>query len=113
LPAQIQVSFLGGTTFRYSAEEARRKQVRVLARNRGPSNREPIMLTFHYDSGRVFLSGAHPELEESEHLTYRLWYGEDPESDWPLLDRVMSFFSGNTEDQSFGPVGSDIDAGLP
>lgn len=70
------------------------------------------MLAFHSRSGRVFLSGAHPELEERELFTYRLWHGEDPESDWPLLDRVMSFFSGDSQDQSFGPVGSDVDASL-
>lgn len=54
---------LGGPSFRYTAREAERKQIRVLVRI--PAIQEPAMLLFQYGLGRVFLSAPHIEVDPS------------------------------------------------
>jgi hypothetical protein len=89
--AHYRSVLLGGPSFHYSAEEARSKQIHVLLRFPGVD--EPAMILFRYGQGRVFLSGPHLEVEED-----RTDWGpdyQDPDSEWPIMDRVIHELSVN------------------
>lgn len=89
LKDKYRIVLLGGPSFRYGKDEAMRKGIEVLSEFQGI--REPAMITLHYGKGRVFLSGPHLEVEEN-----RTDWGEtffDPESEWPILERVMAFLT--------------------
>lgn len=91
LEEQFRIVMFGGPSFRFTESEAQKKGIRVMARFRGFL--EPAMITFHYGSGPVFLTGPHFEIEED-----RTEWGNDfidPDSEWPILERVMNYLSKN------------------
>ena len=53
----------------------------------------PMMLAFHYGVGRVFLIGAHPEIEEDSDRDGNLFAEEfdDQGSDWELMRRAVAW----------------------
>lgn len=87
LQSTLRIVLLGGPSFHYSSDEAKEKQINVASRFQDIN--EPAMITFRYGKGPVFLAGPHFEIEEG--LTD--WGADfnDPESDWPLLARVLDF----------------------
>ncbi len=90
----FRIILLGGPSFRFSKEEAEQKQIQVLAEFQ--EIHEPAMIIYNYGLGKVFLSGPHLEIEES-----RTSWGpeyEDPESDWPIMNWIVS---GLTNPSSF------------
>ena len=89
LQAQFRIVMFGGPSFRYAKDEAQKKEISVLARFQKID--EPGMITFHFGRGRVFLSGPHLEIEE-DRTNWGLDFF-DPDSEWPILDRVMPFLS--------------------
>lgn len=85
----LNIVMFGGPSFRFSAEEQQKKHLSPLTTFRGFG--EPAMVVFNYGRGRVFLSGPHLEIEE-----HRTNWGEefnDPDSEWPLLQRVVTYLS--------------------
>jgi glutamine amidotransferase-like uncharacterized protein len=90
LPQTMRIVLLGGPSFRYSPKEEAAKGIEVLARF--PKIDEPAMIAFRYGKGRVYLSGPHLEIEEP--LTDWGADFDDPESDWPILDRVFPYLEG-------------------
>jgi glutamine amidotransferase-like uncharacterized protein len=91
-PSTYRIVLLGGPSFRYSNEEAESKHIQVLSRFQ--KIHEPAMIAFNYGSGRVFLSGPHPEVEVSR----TSWGPEfaDPISKWPMLDVVTHYMLRET-----------------
>lgn len=90
LPAHFRSVLLGGPSFHYSEAEAQAKKIRVLMQFQ--KIREPAMILFHYGEGRVFLSGPHLEIEED-----RTDWGPDyfdPDSEWPIMERVVHYLLG-------------------
>lgn len=55
----------------------------------------PAMVAFEYGSGKVFLSGPHPEFEEESDIDGQLFDNHlyDPESEWPLLRNVVDWLT--------------------
>lgn len=88
-----RVLLLGGPAFIYSAEEARKKNIRVLATFEGFG--KPAMITFNYGQGRVALAGPHGEIEESQAYFGLKW--RDPDSEWPILKAVLAYLKGGPE----------------
>lgn len=80
-----RIVMFGGPSFRYTAEEAAKKHIQVMARFQVVN--EPAMVAFQYGKGRVFLSGPHLEIEE-ERTSWGTEY-VDPDSEWPILHRVV------------------------
>lgn len=87
IPSPLQVVFLEGPIFAFTAKEKAQKKLRVLARYDDSKITRPAMLLFSYQKGRVFLSGPHPEIEE--HLLGWSSRFVDPDSEWPLLKWVL------------------------
>lgn len=85
LKSDYRILLLGGPSFRYTAEEAQEERVEVLATF--PDKRSPAMISFSYGRGKAFLSGPHLEVEEVR-TGWKPPYA-DPDSEWPLLDRVI------------------------
>lgn len=50
-------------------------------------NNRPVMLTYEYGQGRVFLTGLHTEFEEGDERDNVRWDNDmhDPESEWSLM----------------------------
>ncbi len=50
----------------------------------------PAMISYEYGQGTVFLSGIHPEFQEDDDSDNTSYFdqNEDPESDWPLMEKV-------------------------
>jgi glutamine amidotransferase-like uncharacterized protein len=86
LQPKFRLSLFGGPALRFSEQEAAKKNLAVLARF--PQIHDPAMVLFQYGRGHVFLSAPHLEVEEN--LTH--WGQEfyDPESEWPILDRMVA-----------------------
>jgi glutamine amidotransferase-like uncharacterized protein len=90
LQSRYRISMFGGPSFHYTAAETKTKNIRVVAEVQ--KIHEPTMITFDYEAGHVFLSGPHLEIEEN-----RTNWGPtfaDPDSEWPILVRVVDYFSG-------------------
>lgn len=87
LLSRYRIVMFGGPSFRFTAEEAAAKKIQVYARIEKLN--EPMMLTLHYGRGKVFLSGPHLEIEENR----TNWGKEftDPDSEWPILDKIVRF----------------------
>jgi len=85
-----RVLLLGGPALLYTEEEARKKNIRVLATFEGFG--KPAMITFNYGQGRVALAGPHGEIEESQAYLGLKW--KDPDSEWPILKKVMAYLKG-------------------
>lgn len=85
-----RVLLLGGPAFIYTAEEARKKNIRVLANFEGFAS--PAMISLNYGQGRVVLVGPHGEIEEGQADAGRRW--RDADSEWPILKRVMAYLKG-------------------
>lgn len=83
----FRIVLFGGPSFHYTPDEAKQKQIGVMMEFQ--KLHEPAMITLHYGAGRVFLSGPHLEVEENR----TDWGPEyfDPESEWPILERVTHF----------------------
>ncbi len=81
----FRIALLGGPSFRYTAEEAARKHISVLAQFQ--VIHEPAMILFDYGQGHVFLTGPHLEVEEERTDWGKEW--ADPDSEWPILERVV------------------------
>lgn len=75
----------GGPSFRFSGLEASAKKLKVVARFQNFG--EPAMVLFQTGRGHVFLSGPHLEIEEERTDWGPEFY--DPDSEWPILDRVF------------------------
>lgn len=81
-----RIVLIGGPSFRYTPEEAERKNIQVLANFQ--EIHEPAMILYQYGRGKVFLSGPHLEVEES-----LVKWGEgyqDPDSEWPLMHHILA-----------------------
>ncbi len=87
LKSHYKIIMFGGPSFRYSADEEREKNIRVMSRYVGFD--EPAMITFDYYQGHVFLSGPHLEIEEDR----TNWGYKDPDSEWPILERIVDAFT--------------------
>lgn len=87
LKSQYTVLLLGGPALLYSADEAAAKNIQELATF--PGFNKPAMITFNYGQGRVMLAGPHGEIEESRvfSLFKKTW--KDPDSEWPILAKVI------------------------
>jgi glutamine amidotransferase-like uncharacterized protein len=85
LLTQYRSVLLGGPSFHYSEDEADEKKLQVFANFQKVD--EPAMVAFQYGQGRVFLSGPHIEIEESRTNWGPEW--ADPDSEWPILQRVV------------------------
>ena len=81
-----RIMLLGGPSFHYSPEEASKKQIQVLAKFE--QTQEPAMILYRYNHGKVFLSGPHLEIEEGL-IDWGPEY-QDPDSEWPVLNWVVS-----------------------
>lgn len=55
----------------------------------------PAMVAFEYGSGKVFLTGPHPEFEEESDIDGQIFdnYLYDPESEWPLMQNVVEWLT--------------------
>ncbi|MBI4405748.1 MAG: hypothetical protein HY537_16440 [Deltaproteobacteria bacterium] len=87
LQSMFRMVLLGGPSFRYTPEEAIKKQLAVLATFQKIN--EPAMVVFNYGKGKVFLSGPHLEIEEDR----TDWGPEfrDPDSEWPMMERIIHY----------------------
>lgn len=83
IASSLKIAMFGGPSFRFSTLEATSKKVKVLARFK--LFKEPGMIAFQYGLGRAFLSGPHFEVEEPRTDWTDI---VDPDSEWPLFDRV-------------------------
>lgn len=84
---------LGGPSFHYTAAEAQRKDLRVLAKF--SKIEEPAAIVFDYGAGRVFLSAPHIEVEPG---TIDPDTGPEQEEGWPVLTRATGFVLHRTFD---------------
>ncbi len=84
-----RIVMFGGPSFKYSEKESTDKKLEVLARFQVVG--DPSMVLFQYGKGKVYLSGPHLEIEEDRTDWGQAFY--DPESDWPLLERVLKTVS--------------------
>lgn len=76
---------LGGPALLYTDAEAKAKRIQVYSVF---AKDLPAMIAFEFGKGRVFLSGPHLEVEESQSiigLKYR-----DPDSEWPIVEYVFA-----------------------
>lgn len=87
LSSQFRIVMFGGPSFHFTPEEAAKKDVQVLSEFQ--KVHEPAMITLRYGRGKVFLSGPHLEIEEDR----TDWGAEfqDPDSEWPLLERLVNY----------------------
>lgn len=81
LGKSVRMLLYGGPAFRFSEEEAQKKQIEVVLRF--SEGNDPAMIRFHYGKGLVFLSAPHVEIKKEK--------GEKPLHDfsWPFLKRVV------------------------
>lgn len=81
LGRKVRMLLYGGPAFRFSEEEAQKKQIEVVLRF--SESNDPAMIRFNYGKGRVFLSAPHVEIKKEK--------GEKPLHDfsWPFLRRVV------------------------
>jgi glutamine amidotransferase-like uncharacterized protein len=100
LQPKFRISLFGGPSFRYTDEEAAKKNLVVLSRF--PVIHEPAMLLFLYGAGRVFLSAPHLEVEENRTNWGPAFY--DPDSEWPILDRMVKCLSKSGRDKELAPL---------
>jgi glutamine amidotransferase-like uncharacterized protein len=84
----FSIILVWGPAFIYTEQEAQKKNIEVIARFQEIN--KPSMIKFNYGKGRVFLSGPHPEIEEDR----TNWGYTDPESDWPILEKMLGFLIG-------------------
>lgn len=76
---------LGGPALLFTDAEAKAKRIQVYSVF---TKDFPAMIAFEFGKGRVFLSGPHLEVEESQSiigLKYR-----DPDSEWPIVEHVFA-----------------------
>lgn len=86
-----KIVLFGGPSFRYNDAEITSKNVQVLAQFQVVN--DPSMVLFNYGKGKVYLSGPHLEIEEDRTDWGSAFY--DPESDWPILERVLKTVSNH------------------
>ena len=91
LGSLFRIVMFGGPSFRYTGEEKQKKHLDELAYFQ--KIHEPAMIVFQFGKGRVFLSGPHLEIEEDRTDWGSEFY--DPDSEWPILDRVVRFLGGD------------------
>lgn len=82
LGKNVKMLLYGGPSFRFTPEEAQKKQIEVVLRF--SHSQEPAMIRFRYGKGLVFLSAPHVEIKKEK--------GEKPMHDfsWPFLRRVVN-----------------------
>ncbi|MFM8270001.1 MAG: BPL-N domain-containing protein [Pseudomonadota bacterium] len=82
LGRKVRMLLYGGPAFRFSKEEAQKKQIEVILRF--SESNDPAMIRFRYGKGRVFLSAPHVEIKKEK--------GEKPLHDlsWQFLRRVVN-----------------------
>jgi len=85
----LMVMYWGGPTFH--VYEGHEEEVAVIGTYAVHQN-EPAMVAFEYGSGKVFLTGVHPEFEEENTLDGLTFDNHlyDPESEWPLMLDVLT-----------------------
>lgn len=78
----VNMLLYGGPAFRFSIEEAQKKNIQTVLRF--SHSLEPAMIQLEYGKGKVFLSAPHVEIKEEK--------GEKPLHDfsWPFLERVVN-----------------------
>ncbi len=86
LPEKYSIVMFGGPGLLYSPQEEKLKQ--IIPISRFVENDQTAMILFQYGKGRVFLSAPHLEVEEPKSDLGPDY--EDPDSEWPLLDRVLA-----------------------
>jgi len=83
-PATHSVMYYGGPCFESESQDG----VHTLATF--SVNNQSAMIAFEYESGRVFLSGPHPEWEEDSQRDNSVWENEfdDQGSEWDMMMKV-------------------------
>lgn len=86
----LMVMYWGGPTFKVYEGQA----VTVIG-TYAVHNNEPAMVAFEYGSGKVFLTGVHPEFEEESMLDGLTFDNHlyDSESEWPLMQNVLTWLT--------------------
>lgn len=88
-PENHTVMYYGGPYFVPNNPE----EIEVIARY--SVNNEPAMIAFEYETGRVFLSGPHPEWEEDSDRDGQAWNDvfDDNGSEWPMMLSVARWLT--------------------
>ncbi len=84
-PGFFQILMLGGASFHFDPIEGISKKIKILG-TIDPIH-FPTLIYFQYGKGKVFLSGPHGEIEEKGSLLGLIY--KDPDSEWPLLEKIM------------------------
>jgi glutamine amidotransferase-like uncharacterized protein len=104
---QFEVMYYWGPYFEQYADSNQDVQVVAVYDYNGDADEKPAMIKFPYGNGKVFLSGVHPEFEESASIDDdRDWsfsddwgaHGApmvDPESEWPLIEEIVEWMLPN------------------
>lgn len=80
-----RILLLGGSSFQITPEEMKIKKIQIYSQF---APNFPAMVAFDFGKGKVFLSGPHLEVEESQSIL-GLWY-RDPDSEWPILEAMFA-----------------------
>jgi glutamine amidotransferase-like uncharacterized protein len=84
--SSYDILMLGGASFHYDPVEMLAKKVRILG-TISPIQ-FPTMIYFNFGKGKVFLTGPHVEIEESDSILGIIH--KDPDSEWPFIEKILT-----------------------
>ena len=98
-PATHSVMYYGGPYFVSESQD----EIHTLATF--SVNNQSAMIAFEYESGRVFLSGPHPEWDEDSQRDNSIWENEfdDQGSEWDMMMKVSLWLVEDFESSSTTP----------
>lgn len=98
-PAAHSVMYYGGPYFESESQDG----IHTLATF--SVNNQSAMIAFEYESGRVFLSGPHPEWEEDSQRDNSIWENEfdDQGSEWDMMMKVSLWLVEDLESSTTTP----------